>query len=131
MAYCTRGDIELVFGAKNVRVWADLDGDGNEANITARIAHACDVAQEEIDSVLRSTPYSLPIKDESGNSVPIITEASAVLAGVYLYESRGVSLRQQDPSQPVAPYHPYTYKREWVYGILKDIVKGVRRLDAV
>lgn len=46
--YCTRADIEAIFGTSSVSMWADMNEDENAADITARIALAITVATEEI-----------------------------------------------------------------------------------
>ena len=84
MAYSTQTDIENVFGQQNVKVWSDLDGDGtlDSTRVAASIAYA----DEFINSLLRGGVYAVPI----GSSNVLITNWSAVLAGAWLYRSRGL-----------------------------------------
>jgi len=84
MAYSTQTDIENVFGEKNVETWSDLDGDGtlDSTRVAASIAYA----DEFINSMLRGGVYAIPI----GSSNVLVTNWSAVLAGAWLYRSRGL-----------------------------------------
>ena len=86
MAYSTRSDIEDVFGVDEVSKWADLDNDANATKITNRIARAIEVADEKVDAALRGGAIAVPVP---GSSV-LITNIAAILAGVWLYDARGV-----------------------------------------
>lgn len=87
MAYSARSDIEDVFGVDNVDKWADLDNDANATKITNRIARAIVVADEKVNAALRGGAIDVPV---SGSSV-LITNNAAILAGVWLYDARGVA----------------------------------------
>lgn len=87
MAYCVRSDIEDRFGVDNVSTWSDLDNDEDSGKITARIARAIVVAEDMINTLLRGGVYSVPF-----SSVPVmVVDVCAVLAGVWLYDARGVA----------------------------------------
>lgn len=94
--YCTQADIETTFGQFNVSKWADRDNDGDGTKIAARIARALEVGASKVDDALRGGRYALPFSDP----VPIvIREAAAKLAGVWLYEGRG--LEDNGDGQPL------------------------------
>lgn len=124
MAYCTQSDVEAIFG-NNVGVWADVDDSG--LNIPARVQHACDVASDEIDAEMSGSPYKLPLQKADGTVPALIKEIAATLAGVYLYELRGVVVEQNQPQ----PVHRFSYKRTWALAVLQDIKAGRKRLDLV
>ncbi|MDO4628224.1 MAG: DUF1320 family protein [Planctomycetia bacterium] len=85
MIYTTRNDIELVFGARNVQRWADLDGDENETQIEARIQNVCELASAEIEDILRNRRYVFPLVRSK-----TLCDLVAKMAGLHLHDSRGV-----------------------------------------
>lgn len=88
--YCTQSDIENVFGAVNVRKWSNLDNTDsiNAAANTTRITAAIAWASQYIDDRLRGR-FSIPL---SGTSLTYrVMDWAAKLAGVWLYEGRGLS----------------------------------------
>jgi phage gp36-like protein len=89
MAYCTRADIESLYGATNVAKWADMDGDGDSVTIANRITQAINVASARIDDRFRGSLYSLPLSQTEANGLVQITDCAARFAGVWLYNSRG------------------------------------------
>lgn len=120
--YCTRSDIELFFGAVNVAKWADLDEDADESKITARIAAAIEFADSEIDDALREGRYTIPLA-----TVPTtIKDLSARLAGVWLYEARGV---QDFDAQSGAPAHRLTWHRDYAQRKLDALRRGSIKLS--
>ncbi|MBN2024952.1 MAG: DUF1320 family protein [Pirellulales bacterium] len=121
--YCVRADVENVFGAHNVRKWADVENHGNGAHIGGRIARAIAAATAEIDDRLRGGPYLVPIA-----TVPTtIRQLAARLAGVWLYESRGIEDFDEVTGRAI---HRLAWHREHVDRVLKEIMAGGRRLDA-
>ena len=88
MPYAVRTDIENIFGKGNVRIWADLDNENDTDYIAARIAWALESAEAEIDILLGERSYELPIVVDP---IPVVLrDITATLAGLKLYESRGV-----------------------------------------
>ena len=85
--YCTRSDINDIFGTTNVTTWADLDNDSDGDVITARVARSIAWATTEINDRLRGGPYEIPLPSTVAAT---ITDLCATLAGVWLYRSRGV-----------------------------------------
>lgn len=120
MDYCTRTDIESLFGIDNVKNWADLDSDQDPDKIAARIVKAIAYAQADLDSRLLGGPYVVPIT----TSHPLITELTATLAGAWLYSARG----QLDAVSGDGTDRLATRRGEAVRTI-KDILSGQRRLD--
>jgi len=101
MAWCVKADIEQQFGPDNVADWADLDNDDNATKIANRIAAAITYAEAFAKAMLRGSPLSLTRIDAS---VPtLITVATAIIAGVYLYECRG--LEDASPNPDGSPRH--------------------------
>lgn len=83
--YCDRDDIEAIYGRANVAKWADLDNTGNATLIASRISYACDVASEQLDSMLIGGPYGLPFEEP----YPVlIVDLAARLAAYRLYQGR-------------------------------------------
>ena len=123
MSYCARADIESVFGVENVKQWADLDNDEVSTKIAARITAAIAYAQAEVDDRLRGGPYTPPL-DEPPPSV--ITDIAAKLAGVWMYENRGV--RDYNPDTGEAE-HRLTFQKDDAEKKLREIRVGLRRLD--
>jgi phage gp36-like protein len=129
VSYATKSNLEQVFGSTNVEKWADLDNDGDETNIAARIAAALDWADNEIDSLLRESRYDVPITPLTGSATPpVIRDVAASLAGVWLYEARGVQDYNPDTGAAV---HRLEWHRRRAHDTLSDIVRGKRRIDAV
>lgn len=105
MSYLTRADIESKFGKKNIAVWADLDNDQVENDIAARITAAIAFADESVDNALRFGRYALPITDASGVTPRVIVDIAASMAGVWLYENRGVQDFDPDTGKPQHRLH--------------------------
>lgn len=123
-SYCTSTDVKRTFGTKNITEWSDIEESGsiNETQIT----WAIDKASDEIDDYLRGTPYAIPLKTAAGATPASIVDLAATLAGVRLYEMRGV----QDV-QDGGPMHVLAWHRAWVRQELDAIRSGKRNLDAM
>jgi len=87
--YCVRADIENLFGVTNVSKWSDLDNDADATKISNRIAAAITATADMIDARLRFSRYLIPISN-AGFTPTIMRDLNAQMAGVWLYESRGV-----------------------------------------
>ena len=120
--YRTRAQIETQYGAAEVAKWADVDGELDSVAITARIAQAITDADAEIDGRLRGHRYVIPF----ATTPEIIAAISRKLAGVLLYEARGVQDWNVETGQPS---HRLEYVRRWCYDALDDIASGKIRLD--
>lgn len=99
MAYATRADIENRFGKSAVKKWASMEGSTSLADVTAKITTALADAETEVDDALRGGPYAIPFTSIPGR----ITALTARLAGVILYEARGVELEDEsDDAETIA-----------------------------
>ena len=82
--YLDRDTLELIFGKANIKRWADLDGDGDEAKITDRIKYAIQSASDFIETILRGKNYDLVDVDDS------IKRLIAQIAALNLYDAREI-----------------------------------------
>lgn len=128
MSYCADTDIFAKFGTTNVTKWADLDSDQNETTITARITAAINAASDDVDAVMLGGPYSIPIVLTGGGTPGEITNICAVLAGVWLYDSRGVE--DYDAEQERAK-HKLAFHEDSARAKLAEYRASVRRIPAV
>lgn len=87
LSYCDREDVEAIFGKSNVRKWADLDNNGDEGDIDARVITMMCNATDEISNRCRSGPGAMPF-DPVPRQVRFIT---ARLAGINLHMNRGIT----------------------------------------
>ena len=126
--YCTRAQIEAIYGATNVEKWADLDEDDDAANITARITDAIAVASEEIDDIARMSEFQIPLADSDSATPVTVRNTAATLAGIILYENRGT---QDFNPRTGEPFHRLAFKRTQVRRFLAELRKGDRRIDAM
>lgn len=124
-SYCTRTNINDVFGIKNVEQWADLDNDKNESDINARVARAVAVSTAFMDNRFRRTRYTIPIVCSSSGET--LVDIAAKLAGVWLYENRGI--RDVDPASG-NPKHALMWHKTEANRLLDQIISGAIELDA-
>ncbi len=123
MAYCTRADIETVFGAANVATWADRDETADPVAIAARIAAAITHVTDFVNSYFRGSRYNVPFAEP----LPaIMKNAVATLAGVWLYEGRGVE--DFDPASG-APGHRLRWSKRDAEATLFAIRSGTLQVD--
>lgn len=85
--YSEQGDIEAIYGSANVNKWADINNNGDSAEITARINWSNKVAYYHINQKLLNGPYAIPF---TAVFPVMIVDLSARYAGFRLYESRGI-----------------------------------------
>ncbi len=123
MPYAERTDVEQIFGASNVSKWADVDNDQNAEKIEARIAWAIGLSEEKLNNRLRGGPYTVPF---GGDAIPAeIVDAAARLAGVLLYDSRGVT--DFDPNGK--PMHQLSAHRDMVDKFIAEVHANRVTLD--
>lgn len=120
--YINKADIEARFGAANVATWADMDNDGSED--TGRVAAAIAYAEDTIDDRLRDSIYTTPVS-ATGASLMWIKDIAVRLAGVWLYESRGVD----DVDEFGRPQHKLSSHRDLAMRDLERILRGEVRLQ--
>ncbi len=124
--YSTDDQLDDIWGAVNIETWADLDNDGNATTIAARKDRARVVSKARIDDVLRDTHFTIPIA--KGGITPVtIVDIEARLAGIWLYENRGVI---DFHPKTGAPYHRLSFARRECQRQLEEIRAGRLKLDA-
>lgn len=127
MPYSTKTDIESVYGVTNVAVWSQLNESASRAATgipaadSARINAAIAYADAVIDDRFRGGRYAVPLSPVS----PIVTNWSAVLAGIWLYRSRGVA-----SGADTADANRYVGMEQNVYREMDLYLGGARTLTA-
>lgn len=101
--YCTRSDLEAMFGVANIAMWADLDNDGDAGKITARITWAIELATDELKSRMRVLTYDI----STVSSSLLVVNAVARRAGDLLYSPRSVS--DEDSEKDLMQRHRKEY----------------------
>ena len=91
--YAAQSDVESQFGVNNVRVWSQLDNTLTTADET-RIQQALDFADARIISTFAGFGNYVTPLSPLGTDAALVTRWAAVLAGAWLYQSRG--LRDDD-----------------------------------
>lgn len=119
-SYCDQNDVENVFGANNIISWSNLDNEMATAN-TVRIQKAIDVAEEHIDNRFRNSRYAVPF---SGTIPEVITDMAAKLAGVWLYQSRGIDESDEEEKGKISRIKDSVDKDIGLY------LSGARHLNA-
>lgn len=118
MPYATRSNVEDIYGNVNVRAWADINNNGIEAEITARIDWALALADTKLNAMLKGGPYTVPF-----TTVPaLIVELAARQTGVLLYDSRG----HQDAGATTDNLQPH---REYIMMTIRDLRTLKLRID--
>jgi phage gp36-like protein len=91
--YAAQSDVESQFGIDNVRVWSQLDNSQTAANVS-RIQLALDYADGRIISTFANFGNYVTPLAPIGTDAALVTRWAAVIAGAWLYQSRG--LRDDD-----------------------------------
>ena len=127
--YCTRAQIEDVFGVTNVKLWADLDNDQDDTTITDRITRAIADMTDLIDNEMREAPYPIPFTDIGGSpATPVLIRQIAVkLAAVDLYEARGV--QDFETNSAGEPFHRLTWHRKAAMEFIRRLKTGQLKLS--
>ena len=123
--YCTKSQIEDIFGATSIADFADIDNDESAVTIAARIARAIAVASEQVDDAMRQSVYTLPLTSSADATPLVIVDIAAKLAGCWLYEARGIENFQGQPVNQLATV------KETALKDLAEIAAGTRRIDAL
>lgn len=89
--YIAQSDIEGVFGVANVAAWSvvDPDGDTSTAN-AARVTLAIAYGEAYVEDRFRSSRYAVPFTSTGSAFPPIFKDWMAKIAGVWLYDNRGI-----------------------------------------
>lgn len=121
MTYAKRQDVEDIFGALNVKKWADLDNEAHDEDIAARIGIALSKADDEVNDRLRGGPYVIPFTTAPST----IVHLAALYTGVWLYSNRGVVDYDADDKAQDQLQH----QRKEFDTKIRDILAGRRRLS--
>jgi phage gp36-like protein len=92
--YASQSDMESQFGIDNVRVWSQLDNAQTTADLS-RIQRSLDFADAKIISTFAGYGNYVTPLSPIGADALIVARWAAVIAGAWLYQSRG--LRDGDP----------------------------------
>jgi len=126
-SYCTRDDIETIYGEDNVAVFANLDKTSSAGTVTARIASWIAEASEAMEEMGRPLGFQIPFVTDAGTVPESIVKMTARLAGIIGYEAFGL-----DGFSPEGkPNHKYWYQRQQVRQFWRDIENGSRVLVAL
>lgn len=87
--YIAQSDVEGQFGVNNIAVWSQLDNTTTSAD-TSRISDAIDNAEQTVEDRFRGGPYAIPFTGGGSRGLVKVIEWCSKLAGVWLYESRGL-----------------------------------------
>lgn len=97
-AYIAQSDLEALFGTKNIAAWSVLDPDADPGTANAaRIASAIAFAEGYVEDRFRGGPYAVPFV-ATGAFPVAFTDILAKIAGVWLYNSRGLRAQTSDES---------------------------------
>jgi phage gp36-like protein len=87
--YAAQSDVESQFGIDNVRVWSQLDNSQTTADVS-RIQQALDFADGKIISTFANFGNYVTPLAPIGADISLVTRWAAVIAGAWLYQSRGM-----------------------------------------
>ncbi len=118
MPYCTREDVDLVYGQETIYDWADINGNDDGERVKKRIQWAIDRACRRIDSRLRCRDFDLPF-----DPVPLeICDIAAQLAGYYLWFAR--MLDKTDKAKD-----NLSHMQDDAEGMINEIISGQTSLS--
>ena len=87
--YAAQSDVESQFGIDNVQVWSQLDNTQSSADIS-RIQQAMNYADGKIISAFANFGNYVTPLSPIGTDIALVTRWAAVIAGAWLYQSRGI-----------------------------------------
>jgi hypothetical protein len=87
--YAAQGDVESQFGIDNVRVWSQLDNSQTIADVS-RIQQSLNFADGKIISTFANFGNYVTPLAPIGTDAALVTRWAAVIAGAWLYQSRGL-----------------------------------------
>lgn len=112
------------FGATNVLTWASINGSDATA-ITALITNAIADAEDFIDDTIRSGMYEIPF---TGTIPPAIKLIACLMAGVHIYEAKGVIDWDVETGRP---QHRLHYQKHTATNMLDSVRRGKMQIDVV
>lgn len=119
-ALTTLVELNMVFGTANIQRWADLDNDKSASFISDRIAWAISSASDDVRDELGEALYELTITNST------IRRLTAMLAGVQLYESRGIEDWDPETGRAV---HRLKYVADRASMMMRKIKAGIIKLS--
>ena len=127
--YAERADIEFIFGKTNTVKWADVDNESTPDEtqepeaIGKRICWALAQSRAHFDDRLLGGMYAIPFVSTPGADYPQqIISMSARLAGVMLYDARGIVDATGEPmSDTITPHRKMVNK--FLTGLLAGTVQ--------
>jgi len=122
LAWTSSSELYAMFGRTNVRKWADLENIANEDDISLRLQWAIDEATEEARMQLTDSPVDLPNMVSAPRPLRI---AVTRLAGVFLYEARGI----KDTSDEEGKHRLSSHKKA-AQTFFQRVQAGQLRIDA-
>jgi phage gp36-like protein len=87
--YAAQSDVESQFGIDNVRVWSQLDNSQTVADVS-RIQQSLNFADGKIISTFANFGNYVTPLAPIGTDAALVTRWAAVIAGAWLYQSRGL-----------------------------------------
>ena len=126
-ALCSRADVEDLYGTDNVIKYADLNENGDETEIAARIARAITVATCDFYDHIRNGRYVVPLKFLDGVSAATVVNKIASFTGVLLYEASGV---QDFNPETGKPQHRLHFQRQQYERFCDELMAGKIKLNA-
>lgn len=123
--YIAQSDVENLFGQANVRIWSNIDNhDDSETPNATRITAAIAYAEDMVDDRLRDGPFSVPV---TGTIPTTLKDICARLAGVWLYEARGVDDFDPDTGREL---HKYEFHRRYAMKTIDKLIRGEMTLNS-
>jgi len=102
LQWTSRREMELLFGPENIRQWADLNNENDAEHISDRIDWSAENATAEARELLVDSPVDLDNLTEAPLTLRMNVSR---MAGVLLYESRGVKDTDSDEGKHKLRYH--------------------------
>lgn len=121
LAWTSRKEMEYMFGIENLKQWADLENNQSAADISERIQWAVDEATAEARERLMDSPVNLASLTEVPRTLRVNTTR---LAGVLLYESRGVKDTENEEGK-----HKLSYHQQRANKYFQQVIAGTIRIQ--
>lgn len=115
--------IEQQYGVENVHKWLGIDDSDEAVDWALRMYGFIDRVESSIDDTLRGGPFTVPFTAPAPKTV---VDIATLLAGVAMYESRGVVDMNAETGQP---QHRLHYQKKQAEKDLAKIRAGQMRLD--
>lgn len=123
--YTSRSSLDSFWGSANIDKWADKNNTEDADEISTAVDLAIATAEQEIHDQLRDGPYTLPLTGIGTNALKTAQHWATVLAGEYLYASRGLPGKESKEGSHVRA------EAKRVRHQMREVLAGIRRMDAV